>query len=223
MGMTQQAITGISASDLGVDATYKLLVGSVVPRPIAWVTTLNEAGKVNLAPFSWFTVASIDPPIVVLNCGRRLGEVKDTPRNAQREGEMVVNIANEELVWDLHESSAELPPEESEAERLGIALAPSQLVRTPRVASAPIAMECRFERILEVGRARSLLTFAEVVYFNIRSDLLAGGKIRTESLKPLARVGGPTYARLGEYLTLPAAGTLGSLETSIQVKKGFGG
>jgi flavin reductase (DIM6/NTAB) family NADH-FMN oxidoreductase RutF len=214
--MTATEHTGLPASQLSVEATYKLLVGSVVPRPIAWVTTLNESGKVNLAPFSWFTVASIDPPILIINCGRRLGEIKDTPRNAQREGELVVNIVTEDLMSQMHETSADLPHSESEADRLGIELAPSSVVRTPRVKAAPISMECRFDRILEMGRAKSQVTFAEVLHFNVRSDLLVVGKIETARLKPLARVGGPTYARLGEFVTMPAAGALGSLELNIK-------
>ncbi len=202
---------GIDVDELAVPAIYKLLVGAVVPRPIAWVTTLNPVGKVNLAPFSFFTVVSVDPPILLVNSERRVGLAKDTPLNAKREGELVINIVTEELAWPMHQSSAAPPPNVSETELLGIALAPSVKVRTPRVTAAPIAIECRLERLLEVGRAPSDVIFAEALYFHVRADLIADGKIDMRRLHPLARLAGLTYARLGEIMDLPAVGDAGAV------------
>jgi flavin reductase (DIM6/NTAB) family NADH-FMN oxidoreductase RutF len=202
----------IEAEALSAPAAYKLLVGIVVPRPIAWVSTVDESGRVNLAPFSCYTFVSNDPPMVAVSVGRRDGTPKDTARNARQCGEFVVNVVDEALVSPMHLSSAEHPPGQSEADHLGIALAPSGTVRPPRVATAPVAMECRLEQIFEFGNLRSQLLVGRIARFCIAEHLYRDGKVDTLALKPLARLGGPNYARLGEILTMPVVGEAGPTE-----------
>ena len=194
----------IDLKGMGKDAIYKLLVGAVVPRPIAWVTTLNDAGKVNAAPFSCYTFVSSQPPLVAVSMGRVRGGAKDSSRNAVARGEFVVNVAQSSQAKELHLSSTEHPPEVSETELLGIATAPSVRLATPRIAEAPVAMECRYVQTIEFGELRAQLVIGEVLHMHVRDDLYRDGKIDSVALDPLGRLGGPRYATLGEILTLPS-------------------
>jgi len=198
----------IEAASLGPEATYKLLTGIVVPRPIAWVTTLSPAGVVNLAPFSAFTFVSNKPPMVGVNVGRKAGRMKDTGNNIHASREFVVNIADESMVEPVHLSSVEHAPEVSEAELLGLELLASRAVHTPRLAMAPISLECRLHRAIAFGETGSEFIVGEIVVFHIRDGLSVNGKIDTAKLRPLCRIGGPNYAGLGEIVSMrPVAQT----------------
>ncbi|OYU90181.1 MAG: flavin reductase [Bradyrhizobiaceae bacterium PARB1] len=192
----------IDPAELGAEKAYRLLTGIVVPRPIAWVTSLSHAGTVNLAPFSAFTFVSPKPPMLAISVGRKSGVYKDTARNILDREEYVIHIADSPLLSAVHESSAEHPPEVSEVEVLGLETTPSDHIAVPRLTAAPVAMECRFRQCLEFGDTRSRLIVGEVVAFHIKDDLLINDKIETESLDPIARIAGPRYARLGEIVTL---------------------
>ena len=199
----------LSAAGLDPEATYKLLVGVVVPRPIAWITTLNAVGGVNLAPFSAFTYVSVKPPMLGINCGRKAGVLKDTGTNIHREREFVVHIADEALVKPLHESAIEFPPEVSEVAELDLETLASVDVRTPRLAIAPIAMECRYHSTTPYGATGSEFIVGEVLRFHIREGLCVNGKVDTMTLRPLCRLGGPNYASLGELIRMqPVAQTM---------------
>jgi len=198
----------ISAADLGPEATYKLLTGIVVPRPIAWVTTRSIAGTVNLAPFSAFTFVSNKPPMVGINVGRKAGVLKDTGTNILETREFVVNIADDSLVEPLHLSAIEHPAEVSEVDVLGLDLVEGARVRVPRLAAAPISLECRLHRSIAFGDTGSEFMVGEILLFHVRDGLLADGKIDTAALRPLCRIGGPNYARLGEIIRMrPVAQT----------------
>lgn len=188
---------------------YKLMTGLVVPRPIAWVSTLSPNGKVNLAPFSAFTFCCHKPPMITITCGLhehdRKGQMKDTVINILRNGEFVVNIANQSLLAALHASSAVYPPELSEVEALGLATAESATIKTPRLADAPAALECRLHSTVELGEAGDRILIGQVKMFQVADHLLRNGKVDTRELNPIARLGGPNYAVLGEILTMPAA------------------
>ena len=188
---------------------YKLMTGLVVPRPIAWVTTLSPDGKINLAPFSAFTFCCHKPPMVTITVGLheydRRGELKDTLVNILREREFVVNIANQSLLEALHASSAVYPPELSEVEALGLSTCASATIRTPRLAAAPAALECRLHSTVELGEAGDRIVIGQVKMFQVADNLLRNGKVDTRELNPIARLGGPNYAVLGEILTMPAA------------------
>jgi flavin reductase (DIM6/NTAB) family NADH-FMN oxidoreductase RutF len=195
----------IAARDLDADAAYRLLVGIVVPRPIAWITTVAANGLVNAAPFSCYTFVCNDPPMLAVNLGRREGALKDTASNIARSGEFVVNVVREDQVRTMHATSADCPPEQSETELLKLALAPSAMVRPPRLICSPINLECRLERALELGRLHSQLVLGRVVHFHIADEVYDAGKVVVEKLRPLGRLAGLQYARLGETLTmLPA-------------------
>jgi flavin reductase (DIM6/NTAB) family NADH-FMN oxidoreductase RutF len=194
----------IAASDLETEASYKLITGIVVPRPIAWVTTLSPHGVVNLAPFSFFTCVSPKPPLLAISFGRSAGVYKDTARNILAGEEYVIHIADFPHLEALHLSSTEYPPEVSEVEATGLATLPSDEVKVPRLRDAPVAMECRFRSCIEFGRTRNRLIVGEVVVFHLRDGLVRDGKVATSDLDPIARLGGPTYARLGEVVTMAA-------------------
>jgi flavin reductase (DIM6/NTAB) family NADH-FMN oxidoreductase RutF len=192
----------IDPSELGAEQAYRLLTGIVVPRPIAWVTSLSEAGVLNLAPFSAFTFVSPKPPMLAVSVGRKAGIYKDTAHNILNNEEYVVHIADSTLMNAVHESSIEHPPEVSEVEELKLQTLASERVKVPRLAAPPIAMECRFRQCLEFGETRSRLIVGEILVFHIRDGLLNNGKIETEALDPIARIAGPRYARLGDIVTL---------------------
>ena len=191
-----------SADGLSVDEVYRLLVGLIVPRPIAWVTSLSVEGMVNLAPFSAFTYLSTEPPLIGVSVMRRGDGLKDTARNIADRGDFVVNIADETLVQPVHLSAAEHPCDVSEADLLGLELEPSLDVAAPRLACVPAALECGLERVIAFGDHGAQLIVGRERRFHVRDDLLDGGKVVTERLRPLCRIAGPKYAGLGEVYTL---------------------
>ncbi len=198
----------IDAARLEPEATYRLLTGIVVPRPIAWVTTVNALGRVNLAPFSAFTFVSNKPPMVGINVGRRAGVLKDTGRYIHANGEFVVNIADETMIEAVHLSSIEHAPDVSEVDELGLETVASRMIGTPRLAMAPISMECRLHRSIAFGDTGSEFMVGEVLLFHVRDALLSQGKIDTGLLRPICRLAGPNYGKLGEIVQMtPVART----------------
>ena len=173
-------------SDLNPEETYKLLTGVVVPRPIAWITTVSPAGVVNLAPFSCYTVVSTQPPLLGVNMGRKAGVRKDTARNALASGEFVINIGDDSMIEPIHLSAVEHPPEVSEAELLGLAL-----------------LECRLHRVIGFGDTGAEFVVGEVVHMHVRDGLMVDGKIDSASLHPVCRLGGPNYGTLGRVVVQP--------------------
>lgn len=195
----------ISADTLDKGSAYKLLTGVVVPRPIAWVSTISSRGIANLAPFSCFTFVSADPPIVGFNSGLRDQKRKDTARNIMEAGEFVVNIATFDMLSFVHASAADYAEEDSEIAHLRLATLPSDIVRPPRLADSPISLECVLDRTVCFGRSGSEFITGEVKLFHIRDDLIANGKIDTEAVRPLMRLAGSVYAAIGEIVRLDKA------------------
>ncbi|CAM3490349.1 Flavin reductase like domain-containing protein [Bordetella sputigena] len=191
----------IDAPQLTPQQTYKLLSGIVVPRPIAWISTLGPLGKVNLAPFSCFTFVSNAPPLLGINIGRKAGERKDTARNILAHQHFVVNIGDETLLDAMHDSAEEHPPEVSEADLLGLRTLPGAAIDTPRLADVPVSMECRFHSVTPYGDTGAEFFVGEVLVFHIRDGLARDGKIDTEALRPVCRIGGPNYASLGPIVS----------------------
>lgn len=185
-----------------LDETYKLITGLIVPRPIAWITSLSANGTVNLAPFSAYGLVTHSPPMLMVTIGKRDGERKDTGRNIVARGEFVVNVARYQNAATLHDSSADFAYGESEISHLGLATTPSVAVAVPRLAISDAAMECRLREKLEYPDVDSIILLSEVVSFHVSEDLLRGGKIDTQQLDPLARIGGPNYAGLGRFIGL---------------------
>jgi flavin reductase (DIM6/NTAB) family NADH-FMN oxidoreductase RutF len=198
--VTEIGVQEIRPADLPGEAAYKLLCGVVVPRPIAWVSTRSASGHSNLAPFSCFTFVSHRPPMLGVSIGRRPEGFKDTARNIHETREFVVHIGDESLLEPVHRSGAEYPPEISEADLLGLELVPSRLVEPPRVARAPIAMECRLHKVVDFGINQFFV--GEVLLFLLREDLAVNGKVDARRLRPIARLGGPNYSTLGEIVAM---------------------
>ncbi|MCZ8187638.1 MAG: flavin reductase family protein [Beijerinckiaceae bacterium] len=184
-------------SRLDKAARYKLLSGVVVPRPIAFVTTMGEDRVVNAAPYSFFNVFSDDPPLIVLGLQHKPDNVpKDTTRNIERTGEFVVNMVDEPLAQAMNDSAADFPAVTSEAAMLGLELAPSTTIQVPRLAAAPFALECRKSLALVFSPNRELL-IGEVTGLHAREGLLDPGTLRVDfgAYKPVGRLFGDLYTR----------------------------
>jgi flavin reductase (DIM6/NTAB) family NADH-FMN oxidoreductase RutF len=178
---------------------YKLMIGMIVPRPIAFVSTVDAAGIRNLAPFSYFTACSSNPPVVCFCASVRTGPRphKDTLENIRASGEFVVNIVSEEIAEQMNLCSAEVEPEIDEFELSGLTPIESDLVKPPRVAESKVQMECRLRQILVVSEkpGGGSLVLGDVLRFHIEESLLDGYKIDPEMLRAIGRMGGPTYTR----------------------------
>ncbi|MBA4495734.1 flavin reductase family protein [Paenactinomyces guangxiensis] len=187
---------------------YKLLIGSVLPRPIAFITSVNGYGLVNAAPFSFFNVAGTAPPLISVAVNRKPGgRMKDTARNIAEQKEFVVHVVDGENVNLVNDTSVEFPSDVSEAEAVGFHLLPSEVVKVPRIAETKIQMECRLHQMMplggEDGNPNTDLIIGEVVLFHIDDSLIFDGKIDTFRLDPVSRLAGTTYGKLGETFSLP--------------------
>lgn len=178
---------------------YPLLVGVVAPRPIAWVTSIDRQGRVNLAPFSFFNAFGANPPVVVFSPTRRRdGSRKDTLLNVEATGEFVINVAVESLAEQVNLSSKELPPGESEVELTGLTLMPSMKVKPPRLAESPVNLECRLRQIIPIGDGpiAANLVIGEIVAFHVDDTVLdERSRVDPRKLRPIARLGGDYYCR----------------------------
>ncbi|MBK6769250.1 MAG: flavin reductase family protein [Ardenticatenales bacterium] len=176
--------------------THKLTIGTIVPRPIAWTTSVDGEGRVNLAPFSYFMACHSYLPAVAVSIGSRAGKPKDTRANILATGEFVVNIATAALVDAVNVSAADFPHDISELDVLGLETMPSVKVRPPRVAASPIHIECVVLHALTLGEEprASTLFVGRIVQWHIRSDLLDDGyRVDQAKIEALARMGGPFY------------------------------
>ena len=194
----------IDPDALDPQSRYKLLIGSVVPRPIAWTSTVSREGVRNLAPFSFFTVASRNPPMLCISVGprvdRALGE-KDTLSNIEETGEFVINIVSLPLSNTMHESSKNHPPEADEFEKAGLTPAPCEVVSAPRVEEAGVSMECFLDRVLQLGTDH--LVIGRMVRFHVRDGLYENGRIDVAKLQPLGRLAG-NYTKVETIFELPS-------------------
>ncbi|QHW33905.1 flavin reductase family protein [Paenibacillus rhizovicinus] len=186
---------------------YKFMIGSIIPRPIAWVTTMTPSGTVNAAPFSYFNIVTSKPPMISVSVQRKNGVMKDTARNAGELGEFVVHIADERHVAQMNQTAANLGPEESEAEAAGLTTVPSEVVRVPGIAEAAIRMECKVERILSLGGTDDApacdLLIGRIVRFHADEAVYdEHGHVDASALRPVSRLAGSTYALLGETFDL---------------------
>jgi flavin reductase (DIM6/NTAB) family NADH-FMN oxidoreductase RutF len=173
---------------------YKLMTNLVVPRPIAWVTSQNQDGVVNLAPFSFFNAVSGNPPYVIISVGLNdAGEPKDTARNILDSGQFVVNMVTEDLFNAMNISAADFPPEQSELVAGHLRAAPSVHVKVPRVAEAQVSLECTLFSEQPLGT--NTLFIGEVVMFHV-ADQLVGDRLRINHFSPIGRLGSPSvYCR----------------------------
>ncbi|HZZ48144.1 MAG TPA: flavin reductase family protein [Pseudonocardia sp.] len=195
----------IDGGDLDPTQAYKLLIGSILPRAIGWVSTLSPAGVANLAPISFFTAAGRKPPMVVLAMQpRSTGELKDTFLNIRDTGEFVFNLVSLPHAHQMHRTAAEFPSDVDEFDAVGLEKLPSEVVKVPRVGGAPIHFECTLDRILQVSElADDHLVFGVVRRFHIRDDLyLDNGRIDVAALSPVGRLAAE-YTYVDNVFTTP--------------------
>jgi flavin reductase (DIM6/NTAB) family NADH-FMN oxidoreductase RutF len=180
---------------------YRLLIGSVVPRPIALVTTRDERGVPNAAPFSFFNCFSHDPPIVALGMELRTeGALKDTVRNIRATREFVVNLVGEAIAERMNICAVDFPEGIDELSEAGLTAVPASAVKVPRIAESPVNMECKLIEELRFGEAgkRSII-LGEVLRFHIRDEVLTPrGHVDLDAMKPVGRLAGSGYIRLSD-------------------------
>ena len=186
---------------------YKLLIGLVIPRPIAWVSTWSENGVANCAPFSFFNVISEDPPLCILSFNWRSdGTIKHTLKNIRRTGEFVVNLADEGTANAMHLCGTELPEAESEFTKFGLTPAPAKLVKHPRIAEAAASLECRVERRINFGPEREMVV-GEILLIHAREGIIdpVSKRISEELYRPVGRLFAERYCTTRQRFNLPGA------------------
>jgi flavin reductase (DIM6/NTAB) family NADH-FMN oxidoreductase RutF len=186
---------------------YKLLIGLVIPRPIAWVSTWSENGVANCAPFSFFNVISEEPPLCILSFNRRSdGAMKHTLKNIRRTGEFVVNLVDEASANAMHLSSEELPEDESEFAKAGLTEAKAAVVQHPRIAEAAACLECRLYRLLEISATRELV-LGEIVLVHAREGIIdpKTKRISEQAYRPIGRLFANRYCTTRQRFNLPGA------------------
>jgi len=195
----------VSASDLSHKDLYSILLNSVAPRPIAWVSTVSASGQLNLAPFSFFNCVCVDPPLLAFAPGLRRpkqpeadrGEAKDTLRNIRETKEFVVNIVTFELAEAMNLTSGEYEASVDEFEVAKLTPQPSKIVRPPRVGESPVSFECKLHQILDFSRAPTSgsLVIGEIVSIHMNDAHVKEGQLDRNSLDPIGRMGGMQYTR----------------------------
>jgi flavin reductase (DIM6/NTAB) family NADH-FMN oxidoreductase RutF len=184
---------------------YKLLIGSIIPRPIAFVTTQSHDGILNGAPFSYFNIVSSNPPLISLSIQRSAGNQKDTARNIIETKEFVIHIVDEQNVEKVNQTAASLPPEQSELELAQLTPVQSVKISVPGVKEAKIRMECTLAHLLELGEGDSPgcdFIIGEVIQFHIDSDIYENGRIDPKGLAAVSRLAGTDYAKIGEIFSI---------------------
>lgn len=184
---------------------YKLLIGLVIPRPIAWVSTLSENGVANCAPFSFFNVISEDPPLCIISFNWRSdGELKHTLKNIRRTKEFVVNLADEGTANAMHLSGSEIPESESEFAKFGLTPVPARRVQHPRIAEAAASFECRLERRINFGPEREMVV-GEILVVHAREGIIdpMTKRISEELYRPVGRLFADRYCTTRQRFNLP--------------------
>ena len=196
----------ITPNSLNNKDRYKLMIGAIVPRPIAWVSTVSVNGELNLAPFSYFTAVCTDPMTLLFCPGWSAlrGRNKDTQINIEQTGEFVINITNEATKEAMNLTATEFEADVDEFTWAGVTPAPSKTIQVPRVAEAPIAFECKLQQIVVVkeGVGGGTAVFGEVQAIHVRDDIYENGYILPEKLQPIGRLAGSTYAHINDLFEM---------------------
>ncbi len=200
------SLLSIDPISLSERDNYKFLTGSIIPRPVAFITSLSENGIVNGAPFSYFNIVSSHPPLLSVSIQRKDGVQKDTSRNIIEKGEFVVHITDETNVEKVNKTAASIPANESEVEMAGLTTVKSIKVAAPGIQEAKIRMECVLEHWIELGGNGDVvgcdLIIGRVVHYHIEESLYDHGRIDPEKLGAISRLAGSNYAKIGEIFTL---------------------
>jgi flavin reductase (DIM6/NTAB) family NADH-FMN oxidoreductase RutF len=183
-------------------ASFSHLMNSVIlPRPIAFVTTVSPSGRPNAAPFSWYCGLAVRPPLLGVSLSPRDGQPKDTLRNIRDTREFVVNIVTQAMAEQIVRASGDWPEDVNELALVGLTAIPADLVRPPRVAESPVNFECRLDREIAVGD--STFVIGEILRAHVQDGVLSEGRVEVTKLDPLGRLGGSQFTTLGEVLHLP--------------------
>lgn len=193
-------------SAIGHAALYRLLTATVVPRPIAFISSMSPESRRNVAPFSFYNVACPWPPILSTAIGRRGGEKKDTWRNIEASGDYVVNVVTDELAEQMNLASGEYPSEVDEFALTGLTPIPSVVVSAPSVAEAKIRMECRLDRIIEFAEGDHGLVLGRIVSITVVDTVWVDGRVDLHALKPVARLAGSLYAHCHDIFSMVRPG-----------------
>ncbi|MCG1307603.1 flavin reductase family protein [Staphylococcus epidermidis] len=195
----------IKAETLSDMQNYKLLSGSIIPRPIAFVTTQNLKGDINAARFSFFNVVNHTPPMIAIAVQRTKGNRKDTSINIEQSGEFVVHITDEAIVNDVNETAAPLEYGVNELKRTSLSMIDSDLIKVPAIKEAKVRFECKLHQIVQLGNKDngSDLIIGEIVVYHIDEEVyFEDSKIDANQLNPVARLAGNDYSLLGQTFTV---------------------
>ena len=188
----------LSKANLSKRDLHELFMSAILPRPIAWVSTIGKNGVCNLAPFSAFAPIGLKPALVVLSIGwRRDGEKKDTLRNIELSKEFVINVVTEDLAERMNQTCFDYSPDVSEFTKVGLTPLKSEVVKAPRLGESPLNMECRALEINEFGKVPEggTVIIGEVLVVHVKDEFWAGDKIDIDKLKVVGRLGGDLYCR----------------------------
>lgn len=208
--MSEKIMLSIDPANQQPQDVYKLLIGSILPRPIAFVSTVDKNNVRNLAPFSFFTVASSNPPVLAFCASVPANDrtTKDTLRNVIETREFVVNIVSEDFAEQMNHCSATVPPEVDEFELSGLTPIASEVIKPARVAESQVQMECRLLLAVTVSEKPmgGNLVLGEVLRFHVAEDLVSNFQIDPEKLRPIGRMGGEAYCRTSDRFKLKRPG-----------------
>jgi flavin reductase (DIM6/NTAB) family NADH-FMN oxidoreductase RutF len=186
----------------GVDG-YKLLSGLIVPRPIGWIGTVRPNGTFNLAPFSFFNLFSVDPPVVAFSGGRRGDLPKDSIAFAEASGEFSVNVVSEELAEAMNTTAGNVGPDTDEFALAGLTAVRGVFTGAPLVAESPANLECRVIRVMDIGESTSRLVMGEVLAVHVRPEVLDGTRIDNDALRAVGRMAGSSYIHTRDRFDIP--------------------
>jgi len=196
---------GLDPDKLTTLDLYRILTGSILPRPIAWVSTVDAAGNPNLAPFSFFTVASVNPPVICFSpLIDATGDEKDTLINIGRTGEFVVNIVSHGLTAEMNQTSAAYAYGVNEFEKVGVAAAPSVSILPPGVEASLVRFECTLQQTLSFGKEPMAgnLVLGNICHIHIHPDIYANGRVDYEALDTVGRLAGDFYSTIRDSFAI---------------------
>ncbi len=179
---------------------YRTLAGAVIPRPIAWVSSRSADGVENLAPYSFFNVASVAPPVLMFSAGDTEDGLKDTPTNIRETEEFVVNIVTESVAEAMNETSATLPHGENEFDHVGLTRGESKTVNAPRVAESPVSFECSLYEMVDIGA--STMVLGKVEWVHVDDDVTTDGKLDVDKIDAVGRLSGSLYTHTDDRFAM---------------------
>jgi flavin reductase (DIM6/NTAB) family NADH-FMN oxidoreductase RutF len=194
----------IDPSTLSSRERYRLMTSSIIPRPIAFVTSLGSNGIVNAAPFSYFNGVTSTPPIISISVGYRRGNAKDTARNIRETGEFVVNMVSHDIAEKMNLASGDFAPNVSEVIEADLKVIPSELVAPPRLAESPLHMECKLYKLIEIGEGPNDLILGEVLRWHLNPGVQIDDRYHIDpgTLNIIGRLGGPQYCKTSDVFEM---------------------